>query len=87
MKKVLMIVFVSIAVLVLTGCSTIEQWTHPDQTKVAGIWVDNAEIAKFDIESPASIDARINGDTYCKKCKKVNPGSVRICQYCGQYID
>jgi hypothetical protein len=31
--------------------------------------------------------ASLQGDTYCKKCEKVNPGRVRICTYCGQYIN
>lgn len=32
-------------------------------------------------------EANQRGDTYCTKCEKVNPGKVRICTYCGQYID
>lgn len=38
--------------------SGIEQMFHQGQTKVAGIWVDDAEIAKFDYKIDMSIDTK-----------------------------
>lgn len=31
--------------------------------------------------------AQRSGDTYCKRCDKYIEGKVRICPYCGQYIN
>lgn len=59
---------------------------HQGQTKIAGVWVDKEEVDKYDFGINSMIADR-NGDTYCKKCDKFIEGSVRICPYCGQYID
>ena len=34
-----------------------------------------------------SMQAEMNGDTYCANCDKFIEGKVRICPYCGQYVD
>lgn len=86
MKKLAAIVLLVALLVMLSGCSTIEQAMHPGESKIAGVWVKDSEVAKFNLKSSASIEAEIKGDTYCEKCKKVNPGKVRICKYCGQYI-
>lgn len=86
MKKIIALVVLLAVLSCLAGCSAIEQAMHPGQTKVLGGWVDDSAIAKYNFKSSASIDAEIKGDTYCENCKKVNPGKVRICKYCGQYI-
>lgn len=33
------------------------------------------------------MQAEMNGDTYCSNCDKFIEGKVRICPYCGQYVD
>ena len=33
-----------------------------------------------------SMQAEMNGDTYCANCDKFIAGTVRICPYCGQYV-
>ena len=86
MKKLVAVVLLVAMLAMLSGCSAIEQAMHPGQTKVLGGWVDDSAIKKYNFPSSASIDAEIKGDTYCEKCKKVNPGKARICKYCGQYI-
>lgn len=85
MKKLIAILLLVVAlVLVLYYYEDIEQMFHPGQSKIAGIWVNDADVAKYDFNSPY---AAMNGDTYCKKCKKYIEGRVRICTFCGQYID
>lgn len=84
MKKVLsFILFAIVLLLLLSGCESIERMLHPNQTKVATIWVDNDEIAKYNFKGAES---NFNGDTYCQKCDKFIEGKVRICPYCGQYV-
>lgn len=39
------------------------------------------------IENFDRIQADMNGDTYCSNCDKFIEGKVRICPYCGQYVD
>lgn len=85
MKKIMVLIALLMVVAMLVGCSSIVQALHPGQTKVAGVWVDNSAMDKYDF-SMNSIEAEMKGDTYCKKCDKVNPGRVRICTYCGKYI-
>ena len=86
MKKFIAVVLLGAVLLSLSGCASIEQMMHPGQSKIAGVWVNNDEVNKYNFKSSTSIEAEIKGDTYCEKCKKVNPGKVRICKYCGQYI-
>lgn len=47
--------------------------------------VDSIEI--FTDGMPPDMQADINGDTYCSNCDKFIEGKVRICPYCGQYVD
>ena len=58
--------------IILYFNGTLDAMMHPGQTKSAGTWVDNEEVAKK------------NGDTYCTKCKKFTPGKVRICSHCAR---
>ena len=81
MKKVVLLLL--IVALLLSGCESIEQAMHPGKSKIAGVWVDNANLSKYDFNG---ITAETNGDTYCYKCKKFTEGKVRICPHCGQYI-
>lgn len=83
MKRALVVTLIIALMILLCGCEAIEQAMHPGQSKIAGMWVDDSEVAKFDYKSPM---AEMNGDTYCKKCDKYIAGRVRICPYCGQYI-
>lgn len=84
---VIAILIIALIGLAVANVDKIEQALHPGQTQVAGMWIDNSEIEKYDFGGGMkAIDARINGDTYCKNCDKINPGYARICRYCGQYI-
>ena len=84
MKKVFALIALLALIAMLTGCASIEQAMHPGKVKTpGGNWVDQSQIDKYNFKG---IEAENNGDTYCSKCKKVNPGRVRICSYCGQYI-
>ena len=86
MKKVLALVALIALLVSLTGCSSVQKALHPGMMQSAGTWVKQSEVDKYKVKSMSSIDAAIKGDTYCESCKKVNPGKVRICTYCGQYI-
>lgn len=86
MKKVIALVALVALVSMLSGCASIQKAMHPGEVQVAGVWVKQSEVDKFNFKSMSSIEAEIKGDTYCEKCKKVNPGKARICKYCGQYI-
>ena len=59
---------------------------HPGQTKVAGVWIDNERIDKFNFD-PDKYEAQRRGDTYCNKCGKITEGKVRVCSHCGKYVD
>lgn len=66
----------------------LEEMMHPGQTKALRMWIDNEKLDKYDFGGGAkAIDAAIKGDTYCEKCDKYMEGRVRICKFCGQYID
>lgn len=84
MKNVL-IAIVVLALLVgavfLFDSDMMEDAAHPGKTNVAGAWVDDDEIAKYNFNFAGS------EDTYCKKCKKYMEGKKRICTFCGQYIN
>ena len=80
---IIAILIIALIVLAVANHDKIEQAFHPGQTQVAGMWIDNSEIEKYDFKSAT---AELNGDTYCKNCKKFIEGKVRICTYCGQYI-
>ena len=86
MKRLLMLVAVIALCVMMTGCDSIVKAMHPGEVQVAGAWVKQSEVDKYNFKSMSSIEAEIKGDTYCEKCEKVNPGKVRICKYCGQYI-
>lgn len=89
MKDAIVAIIALIAIIVgilFFTSDTFEQMTHPGQTKVMGMWVDDESIDKYRF-SFKEIEAEWNGDTYCKKCDKYIPGKVRICTYCGQYVD
>lgn len=89
MKQVIIaVVIIALVVLAIANVDKIEQLFHPGETKIAGMWVDNAGMAKYNFggSSAKKLEAEMKGDTYCTKCDKVNPGRVRICTYCGQYI-
>ena len=47
--------------------------------------VDQDAVSRFS----AAYDDQMgrSGDTYCSKCKKYMEGKVRICTFCGQYIN
>lgn len=85
MKKVLSILLLAFVLFALTGCSSIEQMFHPGQSKIAGVWVNDAGVKKF-TDSFNKEEAKSKGDTYCSKCGKFIEGKVRICPYCGKYI-
>ena len=81
MKRIMCaLALLSIIVLLCCGCDS-----HKGQVQIAGVWVDEEEVAKF-TQSFNELEARDNGDTYCKACDKFIEGKVRICPYCGQYI-
>lgn len=87
-----LIAFLIIALIVggifFFSSDSFEKMTHPGQTKVLGGWVDNEEIAKYDFSGGMkAIEAEMNGDTYCSKCKKLMEGKKRICTFCGEYIN
>ena len=90
MKQVIVAVIVValiVGVLEFFGSETFEKWSHPGQKKIAGVWVEDKDLPKYDFGGGAKeVQANINGDTYCKKCDKFAEGKVRICPYCGQYI-
>ena len=67
-----------IIVLLCCGCDS-----HKGQVQIAGVWIDEKNLEKYDFKS---LEARDNGDTYCKACDKFIEGKVRICPYCGKYI-
>lgn len=48
--------------------------------------VDREEVERRS-ESLDRMQAEMNGDTYCSNCDKFIEGKVRICPYCGQYVD
>lgn len=83
----ILVVAVAVAGIFFFTSDAFEEMTHPGQTKVLGQWVDDAKIDKYDIDSFKEIDAELKGDTYCENCDKITPGRVRICRYCGQYVD
>ena len=92
MKKVLSILLLAFVLFALTGCSSIEQMFHPGQSKIAGVWVNDAGVwvndagVKKFTDSFNKEEAKSKGDTYCSKCGKFIEGKVRICPYCGKYI-
>ena len=86
MKKIVALVVLVALIALLTGCTSIENAMHPGETKVAGVWVKDSEMAKFDFKIDKSMIADSKGDSYCEKCDKYIAGKVRICTYCGQYI-
>ena len=82
MKNLLIAVIVtavSIGALLFFTSETFQQMTHPGMTKIAGVWVSQDGVNRM--------TDGMHGDTYCTKCKKYNEGIVRICTYCGQYIE
>lgn len=85
MKKVVLCVLAVVMLLALTGCESIEKMFHPGQSKIAGVWVNDANVQKWTDEYN-KLEAEDNGDTYCSKCKKFIEGKVRICPHCGKYI-
>ena len=46
--------------------------------------VDQDAVEEYNFDR---IQADMNGDTYCSNCDKFIEGKVRICPYCGQYVD
>ena len=86
MKKIIALVALVAMVAALSGCASIQKAMHPGEVQIAGVWVKQSNVDKYNFGSMAGIEAEIKGDTYCESCKKVNPGKVRICKYCGQYI-
>lgn len=82
MKKTIIwgvVIAIAIGALWFFTSETFQQMTHPGMTKIAGVWVSQDGVNR--------ITAGMHGDTYCTKCKKYNEGIVRICTYCGQYIE
>lgn len=45
---------------------------------------DHVDQIKRDLDY---MQAEMNGDTYCANCDKFIAGTVRICPYCGQYVN
>jgi hypothetical protein len=83
----LIVVALIVGGIVFFTSDTFADLTHPGQKKIAGVWVEDKNLAKYDFGGGAKeVQANINGDTYCKKCDKFAEGKVRICPYCGQYI-
>ena len=46
--------------------------------------VDQDAVEEYNFDR---IQADMNGDTYCSNCDKFIEGKVRICPYCGQYVN
>lgn len=93
-KTTLMLIGFLLAVAVLIGVlifsiSQREKEKTLDET-LAEI-MDKADGSKYaDLRFEWQTDedvARQRGDTYCKKCGRITEGKVRICSYCGKYVD
>lgn len=88
MDKTAVTIVIVVVLIIVVGAAAllfrddIEGWFHPGQVNVAGAWIDKAEMDKYDFHVLPRA-----GDSYCRKCKKYIEGIVRICPYCGQYID
>lgn len=81
MKKLISIIAILLCVsALLTGCG--RQKTPLEVFEEAWEKADTSHIKSYE-----ETQAQKRGDTYCKKCQKVNPGKVRICTYCGKYIN
>ena len=81
MKRIMGLFALLLALLLLcTGCNS-----HKGQVQIAGVWVSEENLGKYNFNMD-EYEANANGDTYCKNCGKINPGKVRICQYCGKYV-
>lgn len=81
MKKLISVIAILLCITaVLSGCG--KPKTPLEAFEEAWEKADTSHLP-----SRAEMDAKLYGDTYCKKCEKVNPGKVRICTYCGQYIN
>lgn len=48
--------------------------------------VDREEVERR-AENLDRMQAEMKGDTYCSNCDRFIAGEVRICPYCGQYVD
>ena len=82
MKKLISIIAILLCITAaLSGCG--KPKTPLEAFEEA--W-EKTDTSHLDHLTSAYFQAQWNGDTYCKKCEKVNPGKVRICTYCGQYI-
>lgn len=86
MKRfVCILLLVALAAGFCVGC---ERRRTPEE-----IWdsmVDQEEVDKRVSQINNGIkmyEAELKGDTYCPKCNKYMEGRLRICKYCGQYID
>ena len=86
MKKILMMLLLLAVCAMLSGCASIQKAMHPGEVQVAGVWVKQSEVDKFDFGVDKNMIANSKGDSYCKKCDKYIEGKVRICTYCGQYL-
>ena len=85
MKKLIaLFVLVAITILCLTACES-----HEGQVQIGGVWVDEEGVdrVKDGFEAYNQLEAESDGNSYCKDCGKYIEGTVRICPYCGQYID
>lgn len=85
MKKLIaLFVLVAITILCLTACES-----HEGQVQIGGVWVDEEGVdrVKDGFEAYNQLEAKSNGNSYCKDCGKYIEGTVSICPYCGQYID
>ena len=81
MKRIIAIVLLTFLLFALTGCEK----SPEEKIQEAFENVDQADVDRLrGMFSDAQ--ASMNGDSYCKNCKKYTEGKVRICPYCGQYI-
>lgn len=80
MKKMVFLILIFALCLSFSGCSQPDPFDH--------LFDDlDPETLEEAREGFNSWTAEENGDTYCSRCNKFIEGTVRICPYCGQYID
>lgn len=73
-----------VAVVCLIGVLSFFGIFNPEKTPEQVI---SESFENVDRDHVNQIKAGLNGDTYCSNCQKFIAGEVRICPYCGQYVD
>lgn len=88
LKAVAILAIIAIIIFSIVNANT--RPTAEELTdKMLDEWMDDYDHSKINQigTSYKRSEAAQKGDTYCSNCDKFIEGKVRICTFCGEYID